>query len=790
MKHDFQQSKPAIVKFFTQRLINLCLVNGLLLVTQCSAFAQVTPDNTLETPSSVNSNNVIQGGTRKGDNLFHSFQEFNIGVGQQVNFANPDGIQNIMSRVTGDNPSEIFGTLGVNGNANLFLLNPNGILFGENASLNLGGSFIASTASSINFNDGIEFSAANPQASSLLSISTPIGLQFGQNAGSIVNRSQAGSNIGFSEKPAGLQVQPGKTLALVGNGIKLEQGNLAAFSETEKGGSIEIGSVAESAFVGIVFTEQKPSLTYEDVENFADITLENSIFNVSGAGAGEMKLQAQNIILDRSTIESFSSKSGGSDNITINASKLFLQNISAISLGTNGEGKGGNLVANISDSVELSNTSFFLSITFASGASGNVDLNTKNLILRNGGRISGSTFGDGSGGNININAEKVEILGKIANSEVPSGESASGLFSETLGRELIARKSGLAVGKAGDIEINTDSLIIRDGGRISVGSVEDSLGQAGNIAINASDFIEISDLGSTILAESGSAESAGNLKLDTSRLTVQNGAEINVSALGTGAAGNLSISADTLNLDRGILTATTTVGNEGNITLNTGNIFLDRQSRIITDAQSSTGGNIAIDTDNLVAFNNSDITANAQQGTGGKVTVDAEGVFGIEAREQLTPFSDITASSELGTEFSGEVILRTPAVDPTSGVFELPDVPVDAESLFARDPCAFEEERIAGGSSFTITGRGGLPPTVEDPLLNSNRIVNWASSEQVSSDGSVVLLEDRATKTVDETESIEQAQGWVMGEDGEVYLTANAPQVTPALNHPSCRVSR
>ena len=790
MRHDFQPSKPAIVKFFTQRSINLCLVNGLLLVIQCSVYAQVTPDNTLETPSSVNSNNVIQGGVKKGDNLFHSFQEFNVAAEQQVNFANPDGIQNIMSRVTGENPSEILGTLGVNGNANLFLLNPNGILFGENASLNLGGSFIASTASSINFNDGIEFSAANPQASSLLSISTPIGLQFGQNAGSIVNRSQAGSNIGFLEKPAGLQVKPNKTLALVGHGIKLEQGNLAAFSETEKGGSIEIGSVAKSAFVGIVFTEQKPSLTYEDVENFADITLENSIFNVSGAGAGEIKLQAKNIILDGSTIESFSSKSGDSGDIIIDASKLFLQNTSAISLGTDGKSNSGNLIANISDSIELSSISFLLSITFASGASGDIDLNTKNLILRNGGRISGSTFGNGNGGNININAERVEILGKIANSEVPSGESASGLFSETLGRELDDSKSGLAVGKAGDIEINTESLTIRDGGRISVASVEDSLGQAGNIAINASDFIEISDLGSTILAESGSAESAGNLKLDTSRLTVQNGAEINVSALGSGAAGNLEIFADTLNLDRGTLTATTIVGNEGNITLNTGNIFLDRQSRIITDAQSSTGGNVAINTNNLVAFNNSDITANAQQGTGGKVTVDAEGVFGIEAREQLTPFSDITASSELGTEFSGEVILRTPAVDPASGVFELPDVPVDAESLFARDPCAFQEERIAGGSSFTITGRGGLPPSVDDPLLNSNRIVNWASSEQVSSDGSVVLLEDRATKTVDETESIEQAQGWVMGEDGEVYLTANAPQVTPALNYPSCRVSR
>ena len=112
---------------------------------------------------------LIEGGAQRGSNLFHSFLEFNVDEEQRAYFANPDGIESILSRVTGSNPSNIFGILGVDGPADLFLLNPNGIVFGENASLDIPGSFYATTAEAVELGEGF-FSATEPEQSTLLAV--------------------------------------------------------------------------------------------------------------------------------------------------------------------------------------------------------------------------------------------------------------------------------------------------------------------------------------------------------------------------------------------------------------------------------------------------------------------------------------------------------------------------------------------------------------------------------------------------------------------------------------------
>ncbi|MBF2026683.1 MAG: filamentous hemagglutinin N-terminal domain-containing protein [Oscillatoriales cyanobacterium C42_A2020_001] len=158
-----------------------------------SSLAQLIPDTSLGTHSSTISTNglidTVNGGVRTGGNLFHSFLEFNVGTGRSLYFNDP-GVTNILTRVTGVNPSTINGRLGVNGNANLFLLNPNGILFGAGASLDVRGSFTATTAAAVKFSDGSEFSATNPTVPNLLTISVPVGLQRGiqQPSATIVNR--------------------------------------------------------------------------------------------------------------------------------------------------------------------------------------------------------------------------------------------------------------------------------------------------------------------------------------------------------------------------------------------------------------------------------------------------------------------------------------------------------------------------------------------------------------------------------------------------------------------------
>ena len=182
--------------------------------------AQIVPDGTLENaPSVVTSidevTERIHQGAIQGENLFHSFQAFNIEEGHRAYFANPVGIRNILSRVTGNDGSDIFGTLGVEGDANLFFLNPNGIVFGPNARLDIAGSFVASTGNRLNFPDGSFFSATEPNAPPLLAVNLTPGLQLGAGAAPIINDGQ---------------LIAGQDLMLHGGELDLE-GQLGAYGE-------------------------------------------------------------------------------------------------------------------------------------------------------------------------------------------------------------------------------------------------------------------------------------------------------------------------------------------------------------------------------------------------------------------------------------------------------------------------------------------------------------------------------------------------------------------------------
>lgn len=185
-----------LIKKLYWQFISIALTLSYTTFFSSGAIAQIVPDKTLGIDNSTvtpNTNikgvpsDLINAGTVRGANLFHSFQEFNVREGRGAYFSNPIGIENIFSRVTGGNPSNILGRLGVLGNANLFFINPNGIIFGANASLDISGSFLGSTANSFNFSDGSQFSARNPNAAPLLSVSVPLGVQFNNQPSAIIN---------------------------------------------------------------------------------------------------------------------------------------------------------------------------------------------------------------------------------------------------------------------------------------------------------------------------------------------------------------------------------------------------------------------------------------------------------------------------------------------------------------------------------------------------------------------------------------------------------------------------
>ncbi|NJL48967.1 MAG: filamentous hemagglutinin N-terminal domain-containing protein [Leptolyngbyaceae cyanobacterium SM2_5_2] len=222
----------------------LFLISGsALLLATLPAQAQLIPDTTLGPDASLVTPGValpsgvaelIEGGAIRGGNLFHSFLEFNIDEGQRVYFANPAGIESILSRVTGGNPSNIFGTLGVEGAADLFLINPNGLVFGENATLDIQGSFYGSTAEAIPLGDGV-YSATAPEQSSLLTVdpSALFSSYLTDASGDIENRGQlaAGENLTLAADRLDLQGQVAAAgdLMLLGNTVQIRDTTAVPF---------------------------------------------------------------------------------------------------------------------------------------------------------------------------------------------------------------------------------------------------------------------------------------------------------------------------------------------------------------------------------------------------------------------------------------------------------------------------------------------------------------------------------------------------------------------------------
>jgi filamentous hemagglutinin family protein len=349
----------------------------------------------------------IDGGAPRGANLFHSFSQFNVNAGRGAYFTNPAGILNILSRVTGANRSSILGRLGVLGDANLFLINPNGIVFGPAASLDVQGSFLATTANALKLGDAGLFSASQPATSNLLSVS-PSALWFNAVAAQpIVNRSQAPSLIGQPNSDdglPGLQVQPGRTLALVGGDVLLEGGNLTA-----AGGRIELGSVAGVGQVSLSQSGNGFVLGYDSINNFGKISLSNGAFvDASGPGGGDVQIRGGRLeMTQRSNIWANTLGAENGQEVLVRTTEVELS-------------EGSKLFAN----VERTGT----------GTGGDLTIDTGRLLVRDGAQVTAATLGEGKGGSLLLTAsESVEVIGRSADGQVLSSLSAqsqgSGAYS-------------------------------------------------------------------------------------------------------------------------------------------------------------------------------------------------------------------------------------------------------------------------------------------------------------------------------------------------------------------------
>ncbi len=316
-----------------------------------------------------------------------------------------------------------------------------------------------------------------------------------------------------------------------------------------------------------------------------------------GGNAGQpLTIKASDFVdVNKSQVGTITEKAGSAGDIAIATRRLIVRNGGLLGASTSGSGQGGNLTVDASESVEVLGDGFFTELATRSlgvnpntGNAGTVQITTKNLILRDGGRISTSTNTTGNGGTLRVDAsESVEASGRaVLDINLPSG-----LFAESRKLGSIA-----AIGNGGDLIINTQRLLVQDGASISTAAINGSTGQAGRLDINASNSLTVTGTGigdngqivpSTLLAASEGSGSAGDLRINTNKLTVRDRAQVSVASTGSGRAGNLEITSDVLLLDnQGKLTAATTAG-EGNINLRSLNLLILRRGSVITT--SATG---------------------------------------------------------------------------------------------------------------------------------------------------------------------------------------------------------
>jgi len=529
--------------------------------------------------------------------LFHSFEEFNLPTGSSAYFADP-GVANIFSRVTGNNPSAIFGTLGVTGgDANLFLLNPNGIMFGEGAALDLNGSFFATTADQIQFGEHAFAAIPNAQENLALLTLDPSALffnQMGQNGSIVID----GANLAVSE---------GKNLTLLGQGnrapsILLKNSNLSVTK-----GNISLGGLgkldqnteialqkdfqlrfpANTPRGDIVLTEASQIISihdasYADLDNRKEVRLQShnlelkddskiatiTFGNSSGAdididAQGKVKILGEdNSVFQKflasnftpggsgdlpSGLETATLGSGKAGDIKISTSNLIIDQGTGVISSTDSTGKSGNINLDVADNLTLRGSGLLTgSATFSAGDVGEINIKTKQLLVEQNGILSASTLGNGNAGNLSINAsEAIKVGNTPLISIIPTGIYTNTVFGN---------------GASGDLKINTPQLVLQNGGIISAASgaiqvTKDGFqlvplgGKGGNIELNVAKFIQVGgksagdNFVSSILSDTRSYSPAGNLTINTGDLYVDADGLVSASSVGNGAGGNILINA-------------------------------------------------------------------------------------------------------------------------------------------------------------------------------------------------------------------------------------------------------
>ena len=588
----------------------------------------------------------------------------------------------------------------------------------------------------------------------------------------VVQTAPRGSNVGSG----------GSILMISEENISFQERN-SLFSQGSIGGNITLISNKDITAISSDFLSLSLSDLLEGTGGDIDVIANGSIIFSEGSLAatatfgsitsGNVSFQSGELISFKDTIENVAGgvrsqiepeANGNGGNVSISTPRLQLLDGAQISTSTFGRGNSGDITITTSD-LEMVGESpfdgdnsgiFSDSVVGSFGNGGNINIFAERFYLSEGAEVSASSKGGGNAGNLIVIA--TEMIEGVGTSQ--DENSTTGLF---------ANVNSLGRGDGGDLQIFTNYLRLVDGAQVATNTL--GAGDAGDVLVEAGliDLIGTSNRyrsglfvrvdvtgtgdggqlnltarelfisdGAVISATTLGEGNAGNLVVDVEKLEIRSGSRVTVGGLGSGRAGDLNISARTLALDEGELIAET-LQSGGNINLRDIDFLLMRNgSRISAEAfNQARGGNVIIDAGEGFVFaissENSDIIADAFQGNGGIVDITAQGIFGIEFRGQQTPYSDITASSQLGNP--GRVNINTPDIDPNQGLNILPEQP---REIVVADACQTTNNQNT--VAFFNLGQGGTSPGPGDSAANFD-LGRWISMD---------VLESRPSARIDE----------------------------------------
>ncbi|MEM9482448.1 MAG: filamentous hemagglutinin N-terminal domain-containing protein [Cyanobacteria bacterium P01_F01_bin.116] len=648
-----------------------------------AAMALPVPDTTVGTqlvPSAPDSIE-IQGGTSVGQNLFHSFESFNIQTGESVFFLSPADINHIFSRVTGGSASEIDGVLGTLGSdANLFLINPNGIAFGPNASLDVQGSLIATTADTVELGPDGVFSALDSDSDQLLAVNP---------SAFFLSELVPSGEITFTG--ANLQVPNEQALVLLGGPVTLNETELTA-----SGGRIEIAAVEENGRVAFASTDNALNLSNALVrgniqvtdtsridtahDTGGDIVLYAADFELSEssrissgifAGLGSADSQAGNIQLNATGTATLSNNgiignvvlgTGQGGDVIISALALDVLDGSQLAASTDGVGDAGNVIIQVQERVRFDGSTSdgqFVSAAFSdvaldgNGNSGNIEISANTLEVLNGAQLIVSTAGVGNAGNVIIQVQENVLF---------DGTSEDGRFPSAAFSDVASSGQG----NGGNVEVFAKMLNVTNGAILNASTF--GIGDAGNVIIQAQDSILFDGISTNGRLLSGAFSDVsrnavgmgGSIEISADTLNVTNGARLNASTLNIGDAGDILIQArDNVlfdNSDAVSIVLENSIGEGGNIEIftrslelingadlnnftfgigNAGNITIQAQDQVLFDNSTAlslvapgavgNGGNVTISANTLEVINNSDLSSiTFGEGNAGSVIIQAQ----------------------------------------------------------------------------------------------------------------------------------------------------------------------